>query len=341
MHESEHLSHSEDTFEEIPYVTAELVEPGRFPLGVPAPPRPRRRKVWLPLILFAATCLSTFFVGSHVIGSSQPPHRLAPEVLEEFSAYSVGNLWIYAQWLDGLTYMAAVMGILLAHEMGHFLQALRYRVPASLPFFIPIPLPPIGTMGAVIGMQGSVADRKQMFDIGLTGPLAGLLVAVPITWIGIQTAEPFVQLATGEFQHYADPLLFKLLIGYLRPELAPGTELTMNPLLMAGWVGMLITGLNMVPISQLDGGHVSYALFGRRAHLIARGFLLFVIACMIIFGLYMWTLMVILVLLIGTDHPPTANDNARIGPLRWIIGFASLAIPILCLTPRPFAIVSF
>ena len=341
MHESEHLSGIENTSEQTPYVTAELVEGEPFPLHAAPPPRPRRRKVWLPLFLFAATCLSTFFVASGVVPSEQPPQALSAEVLEELFVHRLGNIWIYAQWLDGLTYMAAVMGILLAHEMGHFLQAMRYRVPASLPFFIPFPISPIGTMGAVIGMQGSIADRKQMFDIGLTGPLAGLLVAVPVTWSGIQTAEPFVQPIRGTVQHYADPLLFKLLIGYLRPELAPGTELTMNPLLMAGWVGMLITGLNMVPISQLDGGHVSYALFGRRAHLIARGFLLFVIASMIIYGLYMWTLMVILVMVIGTDHPPTANDNARIGPLRWIIGFTSLAIPILCLTPRPFDIISF
>src|SRR5262249_45528911 len=147
----------------------------------------------------------------------------------------------------------------------HFIQAVRYGVPASLPFFIPMPFTPLGTMGAVIGMQGSDADRKELFDIGLTGPLAGLFVALPLTWYGIQVAHPF-PLNVPAGLHFQDPLLLKGMMWYLRPDLQAGQELTMNPFLMAGWVGMLITGLNMLPISQLDGGHVAYAILGRRAY---------------------------------------------------------------------------
>ena len=165
------------------------------------------------------------------------------------------------------------MGILLAHEMGHFLQALRYHVPASLPFFIPMPISQLGTMGAVIGMQGSNANRKELFDIGLSGPWAGLVVAIPVSIAGILQAS-YVVPPPGIPADFADPLIFRLLMAWFRPDLPEGAELIMNPLLMAGWVGMLITGLNMLPVSQLDGGHVTYAP-SANAHYIARGFLLF------------------------------------------------------------------
>lgn len=265
----------------------------------------RQRAVLLPLSLFAATCFSTYWV-----------------------------FYVQSGPRAGLLYMTAVMGILLAHEMGHFLQALRYKIPASLPFFIPMPLTPIGTMGAVIGMQGSSADRKQMFDIGISGPWAGLVVAIPVSMLGILTAD-FVVPPPGTLSDFTDPLMFQAMIAVLRPDLPAGAELVMNPFLMAGWVGMLITGLNMLPVSQLDGGHMTYALFGKRAHYIARGFLFLAAAYMIVTDTYVWTIMLVLVALIGCDHPPTANDRVPLGPLRWAIGIVSLAIPVLCFMPDP------
>lgn len=270
-----------------------------------------RRVVILPLVLFLVTCASTFYVG----------------------------LWGARSWDQGLAYMLAVMGILLAHEMGHFLQAVRYHVPASLPFFIPFPLGPIGTMGAVIGMPGTHADRKQMFDIAISGPWAGLIVALPICWVGILNAPVFpAPPGTPGVWHFADPLLFKFLIALLRPDVPAGHELTMTPLLRAGWVGMLITGLNMMPVSQLDGGHVAYALFRHRAHLLARGILIAAIASIILFNLYWFILIVLLVTLIGTDHPPTRNDEMPLSRFRMALGLASLALPIICLTPVPFTV---
>ena len=185
-------------------------------------------------------------------------------------------------------------------------------------------------------MQGSEADRKELFDIGLSGPLAGLLVALPITWIGIQQAQPFPMNVPAGI-HYQDPLLFKVLMQKLHPELLPGQELTMNPLLMAGWVGMLITGLNMLPISQLDGGHVSYALFGKGSFWIARGVVVAALAFMLITGVYGWMVMLFLVTMIGVQHPPTANDRVELGWGRRILGLASLAIPVLCLAPNPIS----
>ncbi len=280
---------------------------------------PRRRRVVLPVFLFVATCVSTFFVGALdwnpelYIESNQAGRALA------------------ANWTEGLIYMGAVIGILLTHEMGHFLQTVRYGVPASLPFFIPVPFVLTGTMGAVIGMEGSRADRKQLFDIGLSGPIAGLVVAMPIIWFGIQSAT--VVPISGDIQ-LGDPLIFKLLRDYLRPELgADGILDKNNALLMAGWVGMLITGLNMLPISQLDGGHVIYGLFGRKAHYFARAFLIAAILFVVVGQHYNWTVMLVLVILLGVDHPPTRDDSVRLGPARTLIGLASLAIPVLCFTP--------
>ena len=162
--------------------------------------------------------------------------------------------------------MLAVLGILLTHEMGHFLMALRHRIPASLPYFIPLPVIPFGTMGAVIGMEGSKANRREMFDLGVAGPLAGLIIALPVSLIGIRMlpAAPVV----GDSLCFHNPLLLQYLIAWLRPDYPTPAVLYLNQFnsfLMAGWMGMLVTGLNMLPISQLDGGHVAYAVLGRHA----------------------------------------------------------------------------
>ncbi len=296
-------------------------EPAAPPDRLAGDPPPRR--VWLPIALLAATCASTFVAGA---AHWQPfsylgdPERLAAVVARH--------------WQAGLLYMAAVLGILLTHEMGHFVFAVRHRIPASLPYFIPVPMLPFGTMGAVIGMSGSEADRRQLFDLGIAGPLAGLVVALPVSWIGIRQLPQAAPPAWGLGLH--PPLVFRWMIDYLHPGYPADVVLSfhaLNPWLMAGWVGMLITGLNMLPISQLDGGHVAYALFGRRAHWLGRAMLIASILYVLATERYGWTLMIVLVTLIGTDHPPSADDEVRLGWFRRVLGIAALAIPILCFTP--------
>jgi membrane-associated protease RseP (regulator of RpoE activity) len=280
----------------------------------------RRRRVVLPVLLFVATCGSTFFAGAL---------NWNPAL---YAANNAIGRELAANWSDGLIYMAAVIGILLTHEMGHFLQTLRYRVHASLPFFIPVPIIFTGTMGAVIGMEGSRADRKQLFDIGISGPLAGLLVALPIIWFGIKNAT----VMQGDADVIlGDPLIFKMMTYYLRDDIAPNAILDVksHPLLMAGWVGMLITGLNMLPISQLDGGHVIYGLWGRRSRIVARSIMILAILYVVLGAHYNWTLMLVLVIMLGVDHPPTRDDNVSLGWWRRILGLLSLSIPILCFTP--------
>ena len=239
-----------------------------------------------------------------------------------------------AHWREGALYAVAVLAILASHEMGHFLTALVHRIPTSLPYFIPLPLTPFGTMGAVISMRGSHADRRQMFDLGVAGPLAGLAVAIPITCLGIQRLAPPAGFGVDIAFH--SPLIFTLLTQWLRPDAATDSVIylsQLNPLLMAGWVGMFVTGLNMLPVSQLDGGHVSYALLGRHAHTLARALLVVAILYIVVDEKYIWVLMVVLVTLMGTDHPPTANDHARLGPFRYVLGWAAMTIPILCFSP--------
>ena len=295
-------------------------------LGTPSDgetPR-RRRRVRLPLILFVTTCLSTFWVGAN--------HWLPFQ-----TDVSVRQLLI-AHWTDGLIYMACVLAILLTHEMGHFLATVRYRIPASFPFFIPFPISPIGTMGAVIGMDGLRANRKEMFDIGLAGPIAGLLVAVPIMWIGVAKLD-LTQLGYGPYA-VDSPLIVRLALHYIQPPGYAPEKLIwfshLNPYFMAGWVGFLITGLNMLPVSQLDGGHLIYTLFGKRAHWIVRGFVLLAIGYVIISHQWNWVLMIGLVLLIGPDHPPTRNDNMPLGRLRVVIGCLCVLIPLFCFAPKLF-----
>jgi membrane-associated protease RseP (regulator of RpoE activity) len=305
------------------------------PVSPDAPDAPRRRRVVLPVLLLLATCLSTFFVGANhwyltimILGSGDPNDHLLPRHM------------LMEHWRDGLIYMTCVLGILLAHEMGHFIATLIYRIPASLPYVIPMPIFPIGTFGAVIGMDGKQADRRQIFDIGIAGPLAGLVICIPVVIWGTLQLD-FTKQAFGPYNLH-NPLFVDILLYFRQPPgYVPGRGIAMsqlNPYFMAGWVGLLITGLNMLPVSQLDGGHVIYTLFGKRAHLIARFFMVVAIGYLtysvLVDGQAQWILMIGLILFVGVDHPPTRDDSVPIGWFRYVLGWASLLIPILCFSPK-------
>lgn len=297
----------------------------------PTPHRIKRRTV-LPLILFFATCLSTFWVG---VTHWQP-------VLTLESLATAGGMdlvpirrLILSYGEQGVIYMACVMAILLCHELGHFFVTLLYRVPASFPIFLPFPFNPIGTFGAVIGMHGMQADRRQIYDIGLAGPLAGLVIAVPVMVMGILTLDVSTP-GSGDIQINC-PLGTLWLIQWLRPDIDPQNGYLwlshLNPYFVAGWVGFLITGLNMMPISQLDGGHVIYSLIGKKAHWVARITIVTAIAFMVYYLAPSLVLMTILLLLVGTDHPPTRNDRVPLGGFRIALGWLSLSIPFFCFPP--------
>jgi membrane-associated protease RseP (regulator of RpoE activity) len=280
------------------------------------PVRPRRR-VRLPVLLFVATCLTTLLAG------------MGDEATAEMG-------WFEA-FVYGLRYAVPVMTILLCHEMGHFLQAHRYGVHASLPYFIPMPVGPLGTLGAVIAMEPRMGHRKALFDIGISGPLAGLVPTFIFLVIGLRHST-FVTPSHVEFG-LGSPLLFSLLAKWIvvgQPQ--ANQVLLIDPMAFAGWVGLLITSLNLIPIGQLDGGHVLYAILRERANRIASLLWLFAVVMVILhFRDYgNWLPMLILIyFVLGTRHPPTADDNEPLGLGRMVLGWLTLGFIIVGFTPTP------
>jgi membrane-associated protease RseP (regulator of RpoE activity) len=279
-----------------------------------------RSPLRLQSLLYLLTILTTFAAGT--VGWE-------PVVLG-VDADLAGSL--DPHWRRGAVYAASVMAVLTAHEAGHFIAARLHGIPATLPFFIPVPVLITGTLGAVIGMEGSRADRRQLFDIALAGPLAGLVVALPLLAVGMLTG------TVADSNPFAFSPLARWMLSALRPDLPAGATLAPNAMFMAGWVGLLVTGLNMIPVSQLDGGHVSAAVFGRRADWVGRAVLLGSIAAIVAFGRYNWVVMVVMVAFIGTDHPPIRDEHRPPGRIRTILGLLALLIPLVTFMPEPLSI---
>lgn len=235
------------------------------------------------------------------------------------------------RWDYGLIYSACVMTILLCHEGGHFIQAVRYRVPASLPYFIPFPLGPIGTFGAVIAMSSHVRHRRALFDIGISGPMAGLVPTLIFCVVGLQWS--MVGPIVPGIPRFGEPLLMKWLFRLYFGEIPPGYDVYLHPMAWAGWVGLFITSLNLIPIGQLDGGHILYALTPRRANTIALAVLTAGAVFTLVF--WWWLPMLLLLLLLGTWHPPTADDTVPLGPGRKLLGWLALGFVVVGFTPRP------
>jgi membrane-associated protease RseP (regulator of RpoE activity) len=200
-----------------------------------------------------------------------------------------------------------------------------------------MPLSPIGTMGAVIGMQPGYGNRRSLFDIAVTGPLAGLVPAVVFSVLGLKWSHVVVLADQGGGLTLGEPLLFKLLARLVFGTIAAGADVSLHPVAFAGWVGIFITALNLIPIGQLDGGHILYALLRSRARAISQLLLIGAAMAIVLFGYWGWLLMIVLLLLIGPAHPPTANDEVPLGLGRTILGWASLAFVLVGFTPVPFS----
>lgn len=318
-----------------PYLAKPVESPTRSPVArfSGRELKTARTSWYLPAFLFVVTCLSTFFAGA----MSWEPHQIlgALEFQEPATVAMLARQTILRFAGQGFVYMLCVITILFAHEMGHYIATRIYRVPSTLPFFIPFPIAPVGTMGAVIAMKGQQANRKEIFDIGIAGPLAGLVFAIPIMWFGVAQMEPGVA-GTGSYQ-YDLPLMVRWMYAVLHPDAPAVTAVyasQVNAMFMAGWVGLLITGLNMLPVSQLDGGHVTYTLFGSYSRWIAIVFVLVAIGYMAYTKTFIWALMLVLIFLIGLFHPPTSDDTVKLGTGRVVLGLFSLLIPVLCFPPR-------
>ena len=308
-----------------PFESSRLTLAEAIPEFVINAPPPRVRRIWLPAILFVTTCISTFVAG--VISSDNLPAAWWSAIINFPEGWRPAIL-------DGLMYSGAVMTILLCHEMGHFLQACRYGVYASLPYFIPMPLPPIGTFGAVIGMEPRRGDRKAVFDIGISGPLAGLVPTFFFLWLGLQWSEykPQDDFVLGV------PLLARFIASSIHGPIPANWCIAYHPVAFAGWVGLLITSMNLIPIGQLDGGHIMYGMFREKAHAVSLVVLMLAISASIALKLTNWWIMLGLITFLGTRHPPTADDSVPLGTGRYLLGFLTLAFLFFGFTPVPMSI---
>ena len=275
----------------------------------PAVPEPRWR---LHLLLFLATWTTTFFVGYMFSGAG-----------------------------GGLVYCVSIMTILTAHELGHYLQALRHGVPASPPYFIPMPLPPFGTLGAVIAMRPQRARARALFDLAITGPLAGLVPTIVFSVWGLKLST-VVEL-TEEFQESSislgEPAIFRLLSHLVVGPVEDGYSVLLHPMAYAGWVGIFITALNLIPIGQSDGGHILFTLVPRHAHKISLLVFAGASGAVVIAGLWNYLLLVVLLflvlLLFGFRHPPLADHDARLDRWRIVLGWLTLTFMLFGLSARP------
>ena len=274
---------------------------------------PHRRWKW-PLFLFLATCWSTWYVGVPMAGRYE-------------------GFW--SLFTNGLRYAVPVMTILICHEMGHFLQAWRYGVYASFPYFLPMPFSPLGTLGAVIAMEPRMGHRRALFDIGVSGPLAGLVPTMIFLIVGLQRST--LGMPDGNEPIYGAPLLVQYLSEWILGPIPRGLVIHEHPMAFAGWVGLLITSLNLMPIGQLDGGHILYALLRQNANRVASLLLMLavVVVALNISTLGSWMLMLFLLIVMGPTHPPTANDEEPLGAFRTILGWLTLAFIFVGFTPTP------
>ena len=302
----------------------------------------RRRHLRTSALLFLLTMLSTFLVGSgyfpleYILGWIFP--RFGSYLQQTFRPHDLDMIMVRA-CRQGLEYSVPLMSILFFHEMGHYLQSVWNRVPASLPYFIPMPIPPMGTMGAVIFQGRGVATRRQMFDIAVWGPLAGLAVTIPVLWYGLSIAEYRPRPDTAPLQ-YSQPLIIQWMISAIHGPAPEGSTIALddNGIAFAGWVGVLITAMNLLPVGQLDGGHILYTLIGRKAHLVAYAVILGGFTYMVMNNNFSFSLLLILLMLTGIKHPPTANDREKLGIGRHILGWLTLSFLLVGLTLNPITV---
>jgi membrane-associated protease RseP (regulator of RpoE activity) len=245
---------------------------------------------------------------------------------------TVASTWI----TGGLSYSITIMLILLGHEMGHYLMSRSYGVKATLPFFLPFPFSPFGTLGAVIRMQSPISSRKALFDVGVAGPFTSLILSIPAIMIGLRLSEviPASQLREGTLR-LGDPLLFSFIQHLVMGQVPENYDVLLHPIGYAGWVGLFVTALNLLPVGQLDGGHIAYALFGKRS----RAIFLIAIAVMAFITIFYnpgWLLLLILIILFGFRHPAPLDDQTSLDGKRKLMGGIAFLAFFLSFTPAPF-----
>lgn len=305
--------------------------------GMPAAPAPQRlasffgtNRVWLNVLLFILTVLSTFVVGI----SWSASYKYAEEIGAHPEFVVTLPMLMDAEVLSlSLMYAVVLLVILLGHELGHYLTCRHYSINATLPYFIPAPTL-VGTMGAFIKIKSPITRKRQLFDIGVAGPLASFVLSLPALVIGVALSKAVPSLPKEGTYYFGDPLLLKIIGAIFFKNIGPNQDVVLHPIGVAGWVGALVTAMNLFPLGQLDGGHVSYAVLGPRAKAISRVFL----AVIVVMGIFFWAgwlVLALVIILLGLKHPRIWDENASLGTKRKIIGFLILAIFILSFIPDP------
>ncbi|MGE0449861.1 MAG: site-2 protease family protein [Vicinamibacterales bacterium] len=307
------------------------MDPARDPLPFPPElvwlPRPKfRDRVWVHLLLLVATIATTTLVGAAHYES----------FASDFGANRVG-VPFQTLVVRGFWYSGTILAILGCHELGHYFACRYYDVDASLPFFLPAPLPLTGTLGAFIRIREPIPSKRMLFDIGIAGPIAGFLVAVPALIVGLLLSRVVVFPPGLDGLSLGEPLLFQFvsrLIWGVTPE---GYTVNLHPMAFAAWFGLLATALNLFPIGQLDGGHISYAVLGRRSSHVT----LLMIGCAVALTWFsmswlVWTiLMIVMLFAFGRHHPRTFDEDIPLDGGRKLLALFALAMFVLCFTPAP------
>jgi Zn-dependent protease len=302
-------------------------EKGEHILYIKKKPKSKEKPIWINIILLVFTIITTILTGSILYLGSFDIWSMANPV----KIFELGNLFY-----GTIFFAIPLMSILIVHEMGHYYISKKHGVSTSLPFFLPIPpvMPDfnIGTFGALIQSKDPMPNKKALFDIGLAGPLAGFLIAIPITIIGIATAKiipvtPIETIQQGQTFFNSSLLIDFITLGIR--SVPNGYTLEMNPILFAGWVGLLVTSINLFPAGQLDGGHIFRAVLGDKQKY-AGWIAVFI---MILTGWLFFAF--IIIFLLGLSHPPPLNDDTKLDNKRKLLFLVAILILVLSYIPYP------
>ena len=278
--------------------------------------------------MFALTIATTTFVGANWYIS----------FLDDFHGSRLLPMSFAALLIRGFWYSGTILAILGSHELGHYFACRYYNVDASLPFFIPVPILLTGTMGAFIRIREPIPQKRMLFDIGIAGPIAGFVVAVPALFVGIAMSHVAKLPDTFTGYELGQPLLFKLASWLLWGTQADGYSLNLHPMAFAAWFGLLATALNLFPIGQLDGGHISYAVLGSRVSTYVTFSTVGVAMLLAWFASswIMWTaLTVVMLLVFGPRHPRVFDEEVPLDRSRLLLALFALLMFVLCFTPAP------
>jgi membrane-associated protease RseP (regulator of RpoE activity) len=285
-------------------------------------------RVWLHVLMFVLTVASTTLAGAEHYAS----------FLTDFSSSGRLPLPAAALLVRGLWYSVTILAILGCHELGHYFACRYYDVDASLPFFIPIPFLLTGTMGAFIRIREPIPSKRMLFDIGIAGPIAGFVVAVPALFLGLAMSHVVrIPADTPNMLELGEPLLFKFASWLLWGAQPDGYSLNMHPVAFAAWFGLLATALNLFPIGQLDGGHISYAVLGSRSTIVTFAMIAVAVTlCYFSTSWVVWTVLIVVMLaMFGPRHPRVFDEHVPLGRTRLLLALFAVAMFILCFTAAP------